>query len=135
MRAGGGGQGTPPAADWGERREFVGARGETLPPERLALAVPGTTVHFPAGDVVEEHVQVVNPKERHYVAVAVPLAAGMEPLNPSLATAPPEAQPRGALSLRPTHSALLDAEVAFSSDTLPKGTYDFYFRPRATTAC
>ena len=45
------------------------------------------------GDVVEEHVQVVNPQERHYVAVVVPLAAGMEPLNPALETAPPEAKP------------------------------------------
>ena len=45
---------------------------------------PGT------GDVIEERVQVVNPKERHYVAVVVPLAAGVEVMNPALATAPPD---------------------------------------------
>jgi hypothetical protein len=113
-------------------RELLSVRGESLPPERLPLAAPGTVFHFTVGDVVEEHVRVVNPKERHYVAVAVPLAAGMEPLNPSLATAPPEAKPRGALSLHPTYAAYLDDEVTFYYDTLPKGTFDFYFRTRAT---
>jgi uncharacterized protein YfaS (alpha-2-macroglobulin family) len=128
-----GAQVAPAAAGFVVSRELLAVRGEKLPPERLPLAAPGTTVHFSVGDVVEEHVQVVNPKDRHYVAVAVPLAAGMEPLNPSLATAPPEAKPRGALSLRPTYSAFLDDEVTFYYDTLPKGTYDFYFRTRATT--
>ncbi|MBV8200284.1 MAG: alpha-2-macroglobulin, partial [Acidobacteria bacterium] len=128
-----GSQVAPAAAGFVVSRELLAVRGENLPPERLSLAAPGTTVHFAVGDVIEEHVQVVNPKDRHYVAVAVPLAAGMEPLNPSLATAPPEAKPRGTLSLRPTYSAFLDDEVTFYYDTLPKGTYDFYFRTRATT--
>ncbi|HEY6320362.1 MAG TPA: MG2 domain-containing protein, partial [Thermoanaerobaculia bacterium] len=128
-----GSQVAPAAAGFVVSRELLAVRGENLPPERLPLAAPGTTVHFSAGDVVEEHVQVVNPKDRHFVAVAVPLAAGMEPLNPSLATAPPEAKPRGTLSLRPTYAAFLDDEVTFYYDTLPKGTYDFYFRTRATT--
>jgi len=128
-----GAQAAPAAAGFVVSRELLAVRGENLPPERLPLAAPGTTVHFTAGDIVEEHVQVVNPKDRHFVAVAVPLAAGMEPLNPSLATAPPEAKPRGALSLRPTYAAFLDDEVTFYYDTLPKGTYDFYFRTRATT--
>ena len=87
------------------------------------------------GDVVEEHVQVVNPKERHYVAVVVPLAAGMEPLNPDLATAPPEAQPAGPLTLAPTYVGLpATTRSRFYYDTLPEGTYDFYFRTRATIA-
>jgi uncharacterized protein YfaS (alpha-2-macroglobulin family) len=128
-----GAQVAPAAAGFVVSRELLAVRGENLPPERLPLTAPGTTVHLAVGDVIEEHVQVVNPKDRHYVAVAVPLAAGMEPLNPGLATAPPEAKPRGALSLRPTYSAFLDDEVTFYYDTLPKGTYDFYFRTRATT--
>lgn len=128
-----GAQVAPAAAGFVVSRELLAVRGENLPPERLPLTAPGTTVHFTAGDVVEEHVQVVNPKDRHFVAVAVPLAAGMEPLNPSLATAPPEAKPRGTLSLHPTYAAFLDDEVTFYYDTLPKGTYDFYFRTRATT--
>ena len=77
---------------------------------------------------------MVNPTERHYVAIVVPLAAGMEPLNPNLATAPPEAKPAGTLTLAPTYVAYLDDRVAFYYNTLPKGTYDFYFRTRATVA-
>jgi len=127
-----GAQVAPAASGFVVSRELLAVRGEGLPLERLPLAAPGTVVRFTVGDVVEEHVQVVNPKERHYVAVAVPLAAGMEPLNPGLATAPPEAKTRGALSLAPTYAAYLDDEVTFYYDTLPKGTFDFYFRTRAT---
>src|SRR5207247_1549249 len=83
------------------------------------------------GDLVEEHVQVVNPEERHYVAVVVPLAAGMEPLNPKLATASSDATAAGVLTLEPTYTAFLDDRLSFYYDTLPKGTFDFYFRARA----
>jgi uncharacterized protein YfaS (alpha-2-macroglobulin family) len=133
LPAGDGSQVAPVAAGFVVSREMLKVRGENRPPEQLPLATPGTTVHFAVGDVVEEHVRVVNPKERHFVAVAVPLAAGMEPLNPTLATAPPEAKPHGALTQRPTYAAYLDDEVTFYYDTLPKGTFDFYFRTRATT--
>ena len=101
------------------------------PPERLALETPGATVSLTVGDVVEEHVQVVNPANRNFIAVVVPLAAGMEPLNPRLETAPPEAKPAGTLTLTPTYAAYLDDQVAFYFNELPKGTYDFYFRTRA----
>jgi alpha-2-macroglobulin len=133
MPAGDGAQVAPAAAGFVVSRELLRVRGDQLPPEQLALDKAGSIVHLAVGDVIEEHVRVVNPKERHYVAVAVPLAAGMEPLNPSLATAPPEAKARGTLSLRPTYEAFLDDEVTFYYDTLPKGTFDFYFRTRATT--
>jgi len=103
------------------------------PPDRTPLAQAGTKQTFAVGDVVEEHVQIVNPKDRNYVAVVVPLAAGMEPLNPHLATAPPEAAAAGKLTRGPTYAAYLDDHVAFYYDTLPSGTYDFYFRTRATT--
>src|SRR5207253_430076 len=36
-------------------------KGADVPPERVPLAQPGTTVGLAVGDVVEEHVQVVNP--------------------------------------------------------------------------
>jgi uncharacterized protein YfaS (alpha-2-macroglobulin family) len=102
------------------------------PPVKLPLAEPGSEVALAVGDVIEEHVQVVNPDDRHYVAVVVPLAAGMEPLTPHLATAPPEARPTGQATLAPSYAAFLDDHVAFYYDSLPKGTYDFYFRTRAT---
>jgi uncharacterized protein YfaS (alpha-2-macroglobulin family) len=111
-----------------------GARPGKAPPDRVALESPGIRLDLAIGDMVEDHVRVVNPQERHYVAVVVPLAAGMETLNPNIATAPPEAKAAGALSLPPTYVAYLDDQVAFYYNTLPKGTYDFYFRTRATTA-
>ncbi|MBI2215046.1 MAG: alpha-2-macroglobulin [Acidobacteria bacterium] len=133
-----------PAADGSqvaaEARGFVVSR-EMLrmlpgdaPPEKLPLTSAGMTQTFRIGDVVEEHVQVVNPKERAYVAFVVPLAAGMEPLNPALATAPPEARPSHTPTLAPTYVAFLDDKVAYFYDRLPAGTYDVWFRTRATTA-
>jgi hypothetical protein len=113
-------------------REMLKIAGGGAPPERIALADPGKTVHFAIGDVIEEHVRIVNPKDRHFVAIVVPLAAGLEPLNPALATAPPEAKPSNGLTLKPTYVAFLDDQVGFYYDTLPKGTFDFYYRTRAT---
>jgi hypothetical protein len=114
-------------------REMLRLTGEDTPPEKLALTETGRTLSFTIGQVVEEHVQVVNPKARNYVAVVVPLSAGLEVLNPRLATAPPEARAKGTLTAEPTYVAFLDDQVAFYYDTLPAGTYDFYFRARAQT--
>jgi hypothetical protein len=112
-------------------REALLVAGGGAPPERRPIESPGTALELTVSDVVEEHVQVVNPQERHYVAVVVPLAAGMEPLNPALETAPPEAKPAGRLTAEPTYVAFLDDQVAYFYDTLPAGTYDFWFRTRA----
>ncbi len=115
-------------------REWLRVRRKTdAPPERVPLAAPGTTLTLAVGDVVEEHVQVVNPEDRHYVAVVMPLAAGLEPLNPKLATASADAIPAGTLTLEPTYATYLDDRVAFYYDTLAKGTYDFFVRTRAST--
>ncbi len=103
------------------------------PPERIALGEPGITVPLAIGAVLEDHVQVVNPQERHHVAITAPLAAGLEPLNPALATAPPEASPSRPPTLVPTYVKFLDDAVAYFYDTLPAGTYDFRFRVRAAT--
>jgi hypothetical protein len=113
------------------RRNLVVKEGE--PPVQIPIDEGGRTIELKIGDVVEEHVQVVNPKERHYVAVIVPLAAGMEPMNPNLATSPPEARPAGQNSLEPTHLAFMDDHVTYYFDTMPKGTFDVYFRTRAST--
>jgi uncharacterized protein YfaS (alpha-2-macroglobulin family) len=104
---------------------------EGEPPRRKPLEQGGTSLTYRVGDIIEEKVTVVNPADRHFVAVVVPLSAGMEPLNPNLATAAPEATPAGNLTLAPTYAAYLDDQVAFYYDTLPKGTYNFYFRTRA----
>ena len=116
------------------RRELLRVRSGGAPPDRIDLPEPGTAVALAVGDVVEEHVQIVNPADRHFVAVSAPLAAGEEPLNPKLATAPPEAAPAGKLTRPPSYAEYLDDRVSFYYDSLPKGTYDFYFRTRATVA-
>ncbi|HXU29177.1 MAG TPA: hypothetical protein VN851_01255, partial [Thermoanaerobaculia bacterium] len=113
-------------------RELLKIAGDG-PAERTALAEPGKTVTYAIGDVIEEHIRVVNPKDRNFVAIAVPLAAGVEPLNPALATAPPEAKPSAPPTRKPSYAAFLDDSVTYFFDTLPKGTFDFYFRTRATT--
>src|SRR5204862_6871293 len=104
------------------------------PPVREALAEAGRTIGLAVGDVLEDHVRVVHPKDRNVVAVGGPLAAGLERLNPALATAPPEAAPRGKATRQPTYVMFLDDSVAYFYDALPKGTFDLYFRTRATTA-
>ncbi len=101
------------------------------PPVRTALEGPGQTLTVPVGAVIEEHVQVVNPDDRFYVAISAPLAAGFEPLNPRLATAPPEATPSGQLTATPDYVQYLDDRVVWHYESLPKGTYDFYYRVRA----
>lgn len=131
LPAGDGAQEAAKANGFVVSREILRVRGEDVPPERTPIAEPGKKHAFSVGDVVEDHVRVVNPKDRNFVAIVVPLAAGMEPLNPSLATAPPEAKTEGSLTLEPSYVAFLDDQVAFYYDTLPKGTYDFYFRTRA----
>jgi alpha-2-macroglobulin len=113
-------------------REMVKLAPAGAPPERIPLSEPGKTVRLVVGDVIEEHVRVVNPKERNFVAVVVPLAAGLEPLNPALATAPPEAKPTSGPTLKPAYVAFLDDQVAYYYNTLPKGTFDFYFRTRGS---
>ncbi|MBT3328155.1 MAG: hypothetical protein HN396_18175 [Gemmatimonadales bacterium] len=106
---------------------------EDGPTTKRPLEAAGETIVIDKGVVVEEHVSVVAPAERHYVVVTVPLAAGMEPLNPALAISGPEATPSGKITLEASWSQYLDDRVTFVYETLPKGTYDFYFRTRATT--
>lgn len=114
-------------------RELLRIDPQGAAPEKLPLAEPGRKLSFGTGEVVEDHVEVVNQVARNYVAVVVPLAAGFDPLNPNLQTSPPESHPKGAITLKPTYSTYLDDQVVFYYDALPKGTYHFYFRVRATT--
>lgn len=103
-----------------------------LPPQRYPIDQAAQSLAFEVGDIVEEHVELVNPKDGNHIAIVVPLAAGMEPLNPELATAPPEAKPNGSLTLQPSYVSFADDQMAYYYDSLPKGSYHFYFRTRAT---
>jgi uncharacterized protein YfaS (alpha-2-macroglobulin family) len=101
------------------------------PSKKQLLDKPGTTIALAVGDVVEDSVEIVNPVERHHVAIVIPLAAGMEPLNPTLATAPPEATPSAEPTLAPSYMSFLDDQVAYFYETLPKGTFNFHLRSKA----
>ncbi len=113
-------------------REMQKILGAGQPPQRLAIDKAAQTFVFEVGDLVEEHIEIVNPKDSNHIAIVVPLAAGMEPLNPALATAPPEAKPDGINTLNPSYVAFADDQMAYYYDLLPKGSYHFYFRARAT---
>jgi uncharacterized protein YfaS (alpha-2-macroglobulin family) len=79
-------------------------------------------------------VELVNPEDRAHVAIVLPLAAGLDPLNPNLATAPAEAAPSAAPTLAPSWTSFGDDRVFYAYDTLPKGNYRFAFRTRALIA-
>ena len=68
------------------------------------------------------------------MALRLPLAAGLEPLNPNLATAPAEAAPSAPPTLAPSFASFGDDEVRYFYDELPAGTYRLRFRMRATVA-
>jgi hypothetical protein len=85
------------------------------------------------GDVVEIHARFTTDQARYNVAFVVPFAAGLEPLNPSLATASSEAQPAERDSTTPLYVARLDHEVRYYFASLPAGTHSFHFRARAVT--
>lgn len=101
--------------------------------ERAYFDAPLKSVSARMGEVFEEHIQVVNPADRYFVAVSAPLAAGFEPLNPNLRTAPPEARPSGRDTMNASYSQYYDDSVTWYFNYLPKGTYSFYYRVRAMT--
>lgn len=103
------------------------------PAERLAPDAEGA-LRLNLGDVVEEIADLVNAEDRTHVAISLPLAAGMEPLNPALATAPAEATPSAAPTLTPSWVSFGDDRVFYAYDRLPKGNYRFVFRTRAQIA-
>ena len=84
------------------------------------------------GEIVEERIQVVNPKKSDFVAISIPLAAGFEYLNPELKTAASEFKPTGKNTIKADFQYILDDQLVYYFDRLAEGTYDFYFRVRST---
>ena len=76
---------------------------------------------------------MVNPEERAQVALRLPLPAGLEPLNPALATATADAQPSAGPTLAPSYAAYGNDEVVAVWLRLAAGTYTLRTRLRATT--
>jgi uncharacterized protein YfaS (alpha-2-macroglobulin family) len=114
-------------------RQSFRVRPGGAPPERLSADADGA-IRLNVGDVVEEAVELVNPEDRTHVAIVLPLAAGLDPLNPNLATAPAEAAPSAGPTLAPAWTSFADDRVFYTYDRLPKGNYRFVFRTRALIA-
>ncbi len=95
--------------------------------------VPGSALKVGLGDVLEVHAQLVNDEPRNHVALVVPFAAGLEPMNPNLENASSDAKPSQADSLAPTYVQRLDSEVRYYFNELPRGTFTFHFRVRASS--
>ena len=110
------------------------AQGANQPPMARLDAGPDGAVHLAVGDVVEEVDEVVTPEDRPQVALRLPVAAGLEPLNPALATATADATPSAAPTLAPSWSSIGDDEVVAVWLELPRGTFVLRQRLRATTA-
>ncbi|MEM7404513.1 MAG: alpha-2-macroglobulin family protein [Pseudomonadota bacterium] len=101
-------------------------------PARALLDAPGLELAAKAGQVVEEVIELVNPQRRYHVVLAVPLAAGMELLNPALQTAPPEATPSEPDTLAASYQDRRADEVRWYFNALPAGRHVFRIRTRAT---
>ncbi len=96
-------------------------------------AKPGQVVKVPLGEVIEVHTQLTTDEARNHVALVVPFAAGLEPMNPALENAGSDAKPSQADSLTPTYVQRLDGEVRYFFTQLPRGTHTFHFRVRASS--
>jgi uncharacterized protein YfaS (alpha-2-macroglobulin family) len=102
-------------------------------PERLSPG-PDGAIHLTAGDVVEEVAELVNPEARVHVVVSLPIAAGLEPLNPALATAPAEATPSTTPEPAPDWVNYADDAMTAVWTSLPAGNHRIVFRLRAQVA-
>jgi hypothetical protein len=117
-------------------RRFLDARGQ---------AVSGVS----AGDEVTVEVKLECPATRRFVAVEVPLPAGLEPVDPELATAirrpahPVDAEESEGEEARDDfwpispgfdHVELRDDRVVLYASELPPGSHSMSLRCRATTA-
>ena len=91
----------------------------------------GDTHKVAVGEILELHARLTSDQERYHVALVVPFAAGLEPLNPELQTSGAEAKPAESDSLSPTYVQRLDSEVRYYFTRLPSGTHSFHFRVRA----
>lgn len=105
----------------------------TGPMTKLEPAADGM-IHLAVGDVVEEWDELVSDADRPQVALTLPLPAGMEPLNPALATATADATPSAAPTLAPSWANYGDDAVTAVWLQLPRGSFSLRTRMRATIA-
>jgi uncharacterized protein YfaS (alpha-2-macroglobulin family) len=114
------------------KREIIRMK-KGAPPEKFAIDKGNTVLKLKSGDIIEEHIQVVNSETRLFVAVSAPIAAGFEPLNPRLENASSDARPSNRSTNEGDFSAFFDDRVVYFFERMEQGTYDFYFRTQALT--
>jgi alpha-2-macroglobulin len=94
------------------------------------------------GDVISVTATIIAPTDLYHVLVEVPIPAGVEPIDPSLATttetvARPELTPVETPQepwrfWTPSYTDIRDDRVALFATRLPAGTYQYTFQVRAT---
>lgn len=115
------------------KRQIIFPSGSDAPSKKIWIDEPGKSFNVSLGGIIEEHIQVTNPSDRYFVAVVIPLAAGFEYLNPELKTASSEFKPEGKTSDSGSYQTFYDDKIVYYFKKMGKGTFDFYFRVRATT--
>lgn len=113
-----------------QRQTQVFAEGED---ERTYEILPSARKTVPFGSILQEQVRVLTDRRLYHVAIEVPLAAGLEVMNPNLQTSGKDAASTEENSIKPTHTEYLDDRVRFFFEVLPSGDHTLYFRARATT--
>jgi uncharacterized protein YfaS (alpha-2-macroglobulin family) len=105
-----------------------------LPGHPLARLDPATdgAYHLKAGDTIEEVDELQTLEDRTNLALHMPLAAGFEPLNPALATAPAEATPSAPPTVPPAYVRFGDDEALNVWLEFARGTATLRMRLRAT---
>ncbi|MCB9643064.1 MAG: hypothetical protein H6728_08320 [Myxococcales bacterium] len=93
----------------------------------------GIRKEIPFGSILQEETRILTDRYYYHVALEVPLAAGLEIMNPNLKTSRADAKPSKDNSITPTHIEYLDDRVRFFFEVLPAGEHTLYFRTRATT--
>ena len=92
---------------------------------------------FNAGDLIRIKVRVASPMKRSFVVVAIPLPAGLEAIDTSLATTaslPSEGDESSSYFYSPfDHKELRDDRILAFADELPAGVHTLEFAARATT--
>jgi uncharacterized protein YfaS (alpha-2-macroglobulin family) len=85
------------------------------------------------GHLLEEEIRVLSDRYHYHVAIEIPLAAGLEIMNPNLRTTADAAKTSQPHSITPTHTEYRSDRVRFFFETLPPGQHKLFFRTRATT--
>lgn len=89
-----------------------------------------------AGDKVRVVVRVATNQLRNFVAIEIPLPAGLEAVNASLATSAGLTEPESNYPVWASpfnHVELRDSKVVLFADALSPGTYEYRFWAHATT--